>query len=162
MPETLFLSYKTTQFLSTITMKNLTLKSFLFVCMAMVLSTTFSACKKKSDDPAAEGSAAPKEVSITYTVSKTKGGITGAEMTYLNEQGAEVNTGLVAIPWTITLKRTVKSGDQAYVIGNNKNPNQFNKGLKAEVSVDGKVMASATDEGGSDNFLISTIASWTF
>ncbi|UPT69862.1 MAG: hypothetical protein M0D53_12045 [Flavobacterium sp. JAD_PAG50586_2] len=87
-------------------MKKLMLKSVL------LLSILFCACS--SDDNDSGGNSYPKEVSITYKVSSSN--TTSAQaVSYKNATGGMATVTNVALPYTITVNRTVNEGDDASI-----------------------------------------------
>lgn len=142
-------------------MKNFTLKSFLFAFVAIAFLTTFSACKKKSDDPSDPSSGGyPKTVDVEYRVTKLTGDITTVDVLYDNDSGGETSLSKLALPVSIKFKRTVNRYEHLSVLADNTNFNFPVKSIQVDILVDGKVVS--TKKGETNNGNVQAVAVYVF
>ena len=100
-------------------------------------------CKKGTDTP---GGGYPKEVTIEYKLTTVKGSLSTAEMVgYTNESDGRTTLTNVSLPFSKTIKRTVKFGDMPTLSVFHTNTGGACS-VKMEILVNGKVAKTQTEE----------------
>lgn len=101
-------------------------------------------CKKSND--ATPGAGYPKEVTIEYKLTTVKGSLSTAEMVgYTNESDGRTTLTNVSLPFSKTIKRTVKFGDMQTLSVFHTNTGGACS-VKMEILVNGKVAKTQTEE----------------
>ncbi|SDM39173.1 hypothetical protein [Siphonobacter aquaeclarae] len=100
-------------------------------------------CKKGADTP---DGGYPKEVTIEYKLTTVKGSLSTAEMVgYTNESDGRTTLTNVSLPFSKTIKRTVKFGDMPTLSVFHTNTGGACS-IKMEILVNGKVAKTQTEE----------------
>lgn len=102
----------------------------------------FVSCSKDNDDPAPSGGY-PKEVTVTYKVTKVSGSMTQCRIDWFNESGGLTVEQNAAFPVTRTFKRTVNQYEYVGITAVTGGPGS----IKIEVLVDNVVVDSKTNTG---------------
>ncbi|WP_346320620.1 hypothetical protein [Chitinophaga sp. YIM B06452] len=102
----------------------------------------FVSCSKDNDpDPTPSGY--PKEVTVTYKVTKVSGSMTQCRIDWFNESGGLTVEQNAAFPVTRTFKRTVNQYEYVGITAVTGGPGS----IKIEVLVDNVVVDSKTNTG---------------
>jgi hypothetical protein len=104
----------------------------------------FVSCSKdKNDDPTPPGGGYPKEVTVTYKVTKVSGNMTQCRIDWFNESGGLTVEQNAIFPVTRTFKRTVNQYEYVGITAVTGGPGS----IKIEVLVDNVVVDSKTNSG---------------
>lgn len=103
----------------------------------------FVSCSKDKDDPGPGPGGYPKEVTVTYKVTKISGSMTQCRIDWFNESGGLTVEQNAAFPVTRTFKRTVNQYEFVGITAVTGGPGS----IKIEVLVDNVVVDSKTNSG---------------
>ncbi|MGN7723860.1 hypothetical protein [Chitinophaga sp. 22620] len=115
------------------------------LAVLLLAAGLFVSCSKdKNDDPTPPGGGGyPKEVNVTYKVTKVSGNITSCRIDWFNATGGMTTEQNAALPITRSFKRTVKQYDWVTFSVASTTPGS----LKLEILVGDDVVETQTFSG---------------
>jgi hypothetical protein len=126
-------------------MKQRLIFSCLISCTAVLFCVFISSCSK--NDTGNSGGY-PKTVSIEYKLTATGGAMAViTSMSYTNETSGTTNLDSMPMPFSRTIRATVKQGDPITLYARHiaREPNTF-YGIKMDILVDGTLVATKTEQ----------------
>ena len=109
-------------------------------CLALAASLSFTAlgCSEGA------GGSYPKDVSIEYVVSSSTDNAQ-ADITYSDSAGEDKGAGLVSLPYSVTVERTIEEFDSVSMSASVPFSLTTPDDLVLEVKVDGETVATQTE-----------------
>ena len=122
-------------------------KTYFLTTLAALATALLSGCSKTNDPmPVASTASAPKSYQVEYRVSST----TSKEATYFaytNETGGTTTLTTLALPATLTFKRTMKLGDHVSFLAELPSTSPATAEITGVILLDGQQVVTDTGRG---------------